>query len=326
VRKGAGILVRDSHHVKIDRSTLRGNHSFGALIEESRQVTVSRSAISRNATGVRVRYGGEGVIIEGNRIFSNDRMTVNDPEPGNDTGGQGIAFEKTAGGAVARNNRIWDNRADSYDYGEDGAAIEIFGSSNLRITGNRMWNNRAVLETGTNSLYTCAKNRITRNIAWSSTSKTATGMNLRCARRTLVAHNTFDGLTWWAMQLSHQKGSFGSSVGGLRVMNNIVRNIKSFHINTSLPDSVVLDYNLVWAPEKHVAYVVGHGYTKRLAEFRQWTGYEEHGISADPRFVGSARSYHLGASSPAIDRGLEGLTNARFWGSAPDIGRHEYKP
>lgn len=326
VRQGSGVLVERSWRIKVSRNVLRRNDSFGVLLEGSTSVIVRDNSISHNATGVRVRYGGEGVLIRSNRIFHNDRMTVNDSQPGNDTGGQGIAFEKTSGGAVARDNRIWGNRAKSIDWGEDGAAFEIFGASNVLITRNRVWNNRAVLETGTNSLYACVNNRFTRNVAWRSTTKTSVGLVLRCAEDGLIAHNTFDSLTWWAMQLSHKSGSFGASIGGLTVVNNIVYGIKSFHIDTSLPNSVVLDYNLVWAPDKHVAYVAGRGYTYELAQFREWTGHEDRGISAAPRFVDrTGHNYKLRGGSPAIDRGIRGVLPSGYHGLAPDLGRYEYR-
>jgi parallel beta-helix repeat protein len=326
VRKGSGIQVLSSRQVTVTRCVIRQNNSFGVLVERSTNVRVANNAISQNATGVRVRYGGSGVVIAENKIFRNTRMTVNDATPGNDTGGQGIAFEKTSGGAVARDNLIWGNRARSHDYGEDGAAFEIFASSNLTITRNRMWNNRAVLETGTNDLYSCRNNRFTRNVAWRSTTATSAGMVLRCARDMLVAQNTFDNLTFWAMQINHGDGSFGDSVAGLTVLNNIVNRIKSFHINDPLPSSVRLDYNLVWAPDKHVAYIVGHGYTKSLSEFRNWTGYEAHGLSRSPRFLAAGRhNYTLEGGSPAINRGLRGVTPEDYAGTAPDLGRYEYR-
>ena len=326
-RKGSGIRVQYSDHILIADSVIRRNDSFGILIDHGKYVRVQHNAISHNATGVRVRYGGRGVLIVRNRIYRNTRMIVNDATPGNDTGGQGIAFEKTTGGAIARGNQIWGNRAKSHDWGVDGNAFEIFASSNVEITGNRVWNNRAVLETGTNDLYPCENNRFTWNVAWRSTTLDSAGMVLRCARGMVVAHNTFDSLTWWAMQLTNKSSSFGNSVAGLTVANNIVRGIKIFHINTALPASVDLDYNLVWAPDKDVAYVAGHGYTKALSEFRRWTGYETHGLSAAPDFVDRvAHRYQLSAGSPAIDRGVVGVVNETFFGSAPDMGRYEYQP
>jgi Right handed beta helix region len=327
VRKGSGIRVQSSEHILITGCAIRRNNSYGILISHGRYVRVQNSAISHNATGVRVRYGGLGVVIAHNRIYLNDRMVVNDATPGNDTGGQGIAFEKTHGGAIAEDNRIWGNRAKSHDWGVDGNAFEIFGSSNVTMTGNRLWNNRAVLETGTNSLYTCADNVFSRNVAWRSTSKDSAGMVLRCAQDMVIANNTFDNLTWWAMQVTNKSSSFGPSVSGLTVVNNVVRNIKIFHLNTALPGSVQLDYNLVYAPGKDVAYVSGHGFTKLLSQFKSWTGYETHGLSKAPQFVSpSQRRYQLQADSPAIDRGILGVIAGSYFGSAPDLGRYEYRP
>ena len=74
----------------------------------------------------------------------------------------------------------------------------------------------------------------------------------------------------------------------------------------------------------HVAYVVGHGNTDSLAEFRTWTGYDAHGIQADPLLVDpAAHDYHLRAGSPAIDAGAPVLGD-KVVGSAPDIGRYDW--
>lgn len=323
VKFGAGIFVEDSSHVTITGSTIRANRSFGILIEDSTTTIVRGNTITENGTGVRVRRAGSGVVIVRNRIHTNNRMVVNDSSPGNDYGAQGVALQHTTGRVVVRGNLLWGNRAPSIDWGEDGTAFEIYGASNVVITGNRVWNNSSILETGTDGPR-CNNLRITRNVAYSAkTTGKAVGMMLRCASNSLVAHNTIDGVDFWAMQLVHGTGSFSGSLEGLRVLNNIVYGVKSFHINTSLPRSVVLDYNLVWAPEKHVAYVAGRGYTKDLRQFRSWTGYEVHGLQADPRFVSvAARDYRLRSGSPAVDRGLVGV-DGRHNGAAPDLGRYE---
>lgn len=64
-----------------------------------------------------------------------------------------------------------------------------------------------------------------------------------------------------------------------------------------------------------------------LADFQK-AGYEEHGISADPRFVsGDSGDFGLLPDSPLIDKGLHipGI-NDGFAGTAPDIGSHEFRP
>ena len=65
-------------------------------------------------------------------------------------------------------------------------------------------------------------------------------------------------------------------------------------------------------------------FTTSLAEFRAWTGYDRHGIRADPRFVDPGkRNYRLQTGSAAIDRGIVVL-GGTIVGAAPDLGRFEW--
>ncbi|HEY3437547.1 MAG TPA: hypothetical protein VGK35_07660, partial [Actinotalea sp.] len=97
------------------------------------------------------------------------------------------------------------------------------------------------------------------------------------------------------------------------------------------PASLVIDHDVVNPGNTsatygtRVAYVEGHGNTDTLAEFRAWTGYEAHGVQADPAFVDTAAGdYRLRAGSPAVDRGQD--LGEAFTGRAPDAGRYELAP
>jgi hypothetical protein len=250
---------------------------------------------------------------------------------GDDAGGEGVAIVMTTGTVVVSGNRIWGNRAQSYDYGYDGGAFSVYAASNWVITNNVTWDNRTILETGTDANKTPCKNgKFTRNINYGATTvDVSVGMALRCASYTIVANNTFEGTQSFVFDISHFNGGWGGSVEGLQIVNNViwVSTGKIYGIETDpLPDSVVIDYNLVYnSGSGYLATVVGKGGTRDLATLRSWTGLEANGIQADPRFVDAAgHDYRLRVDSPAVDSGrlLAGVTDG-YSGSAPDRGAVE---
>ena len=171
----------------------------------------------------------------------------------------------------------------------------------------------------------CDNNTFTRNLNYGATTLDQTvGMVLRCASNTLVANNTFSGMQDFVFDISHNKGTWGGSVAGLHMVNNIisVATGRIYGIGTALPSNVVLDYNVLddsgpgW-----LAMYLGKG-TKSLATFSSWTGQEMHGLAANPRFMdAAANDYRLAAGSPALDNAmmLAGITDD-YAGSAPDRG------
>ncbi len=317
---GTAVYVARASHVTIEGSVLRDNAGFGVVLENVTDTLVLNNAITGNGSGVEVRLGSDGVVIRDNRIYDNDRAV----DAGR--GASGVTFFKTTGPILADNNLLWGNTmADPAQ--PDGSAFEIYAAGNITMTRNVIWDNAVVLETGTDSRTTpCDRLTFTRNIAYRTTRQE--GLILRCASNSLVAHNTFDGLDRFAYDLSHNAGTYGGSIAGLRILNNIVFNGRAYSIDTALPSSVVIDYNLFYTAGstayegQYLAYVVGQGNTSNLAVFRSWTGYDLHGLSANPAFVNpAARDYHLTTQSPAIDRGLN--LGEPFAGTAPEIGRYE---
>jgi hypothetical protein len=143
-----------------------------------------------------------------------------------------------------------------------------------------------------------------------------------------VAQNTFDGLDTYAFYVA-TKRDFAGSIVGLRIENNIVVRGRTYSLTRGIPRSVVIDHNLSRPGGtradygNYLAYVEGRGNTDLLGEFRAWTGYDRHGLVADPRFADQrARDYHLRAGSPAIDRGAV-VVHDGYDGRAPDLGRYE---
>ncbi len=322
------VLLEHSSGIAIEGSSISGTRGgFGIEVRYSADVTISGNDIAHNAVGIRL-YGEDDptsvhdVTIEGNAIHDSDSMVVNDAIPNNDFGANGIIWHKVSGRTVARDNQIWNSRAASHDYGVDGGAFEIWGSSNMVIDGNAAWNNVNVMETGSDGP-ACAHITFTHNVAFVTTR--GVGLILRCASDSLVAHNVLDHVGDYAFELSDRSGGnhFAQSIAGLRIVDNIVLQSRLYAIRNPLPSSVSLDYNLVWSPGGPIAEVYGRGSTDSLATFQRWTGYDPHSIQADPRVLDAAQhDYHLTPGSPALDAGVV-VDGEAFTGRAPDIGRFE---
>lgn len=330
---GSGIRTENgASDILISDSLIRDNQSFGVITHSSDRITVRDNELTGNAAAVYVSYRGEGTRILDNRVHHNDRMLRNTPRDvaGNDdSGAVGLGFHKSSGAVLVRGNDIWGNRAPSYDYTWDGSAFEFYGASNVTLTDNRAWDNENILETGTDgsSGLECRNNVMTRNVAWGGTTAGRSfGMFLRCATNMLVANNTFYHMDGFIFSLGADSGNYSSNVNGMRIINNVLVQDtgKVYGIEGALPASVVIDNNLVRS-NGYVATIRHGGSTTSLQQFRDWTGFEQNGLGADPRFMDAAgRDFQLRADSPAIDRGvmLPGVTDTHS-GAAPDLGRFE---
>jgi nitrous oxidase accessory protein NosD len=316
----AGVDVRGSIGVALSDLLVHGN-SFGIEIADSSAVTVTDSEITDNASGIEIHGPSKDTRIEGNRIHANQR------DLDTSRGGTGINLYQTEGVTIVGNEI-----ADNHTVGRgDGVGVEVYGSSGLSILDNRFHGNLDVLETGTDKGHACGDLRIVGNVAWAEGAGDQHGMILRCAAHSLVANNTLVDLDLFAFDVSHRHGRYGASVDGLRIINNIAAGGRAFSIDSKLPKSVVIDRNLVQRGRKAtygnwLAFVSGHGNTRSLPELRRWTGFQRHGISADPRFKDpAAHDFTLLAGSPAIDKGAQ-VADMEYTGSAPDIGAAEFAP
>ena len=321
---GSGVRIEASKGVRIEKNSIRENHSFGIKVKDATGSIITGNSIYSNDTGIELSGSVAGTVISSNRIHDNDRMVTSS------RGGNGIVFTKTTGLVQVIGNKLWGNRARHLsDSGYDGGAFEVYGASDLSITGNLMWDNNNVMETGTDGTAACSRITFARNVAYGpgTVPRETQGLILRCASSSLFANNTFDGIDTFAFYVS-TSGSYAGSIAGLRIENNIVVRGRAYSLGPR-PTSVVIDHNLALQGGStadyadHLAFVEGRGNTDSLAEFRAWTGYDTHGLQADPRFADRAiHDYHLTAGSPAIDRGAVVLTDTVI-GAAPDIGRFE---
>ncbi len=317
--KEAGLLVKDSSEVLITDNLIRGN-SFGLQLSRTHSVVVESNKITDNASGIEVHYEGEGNLIRNNQIFENTRYLDASRSA------TGINFYYTTGHITFSDNKVWGHQTPDFS---SGLGIEIYAASNITMTRNEFWDNGDLVETGTKGGLPCNNLTFTRNVAYKSGPAVQQGLILRCASNSLIAHNTFDGLDKFVFTLSHQHGTYGASIEGLRIVNNIAVNGRVYSIETALPQSVVIDYNLAYNPGsdalygKYIAYVSDKGNTASFGEFQAWTGYEAHGVNANPKFVDRAtRDYQLAGDSPAIDRGIP--IDQEYRGSAPDLGSREH--
>jgi parallel beta-helix repeat protein len=328
VARGAGISVSESSDVLIEGNRVLENRSYGIKTWNVADVTIRGNEVAGNDEGIYVSAGAERV-----RILDNDvhhQRTMIDPSSVDTGGGVGIAFVHASGGVLAAGNRLWANRAPSPQRGYDGAAFELFGSQDVTMVDNHIWDNKHVLETGTDGApcrFTFARNVAYRGLGVPGYTR---GVLIACGADSLVANNTLDGFDVAAVSVVSPEGNpFGGSLDGLRVANNILRSDgQPLYYLSHLPSTVEVDGNLLWNSSAGLAYVEGSGSAADLATLQAWTGLEAHGLNADPRFVDAEDGdYRPESDSPAIDRGgrVDGVTDA-FVGLAPDVGCYEASP
>jgi hypothetical protein len=317
VQYGSGIAVDSSSGVTLSHLIVHDNTSFGIRTDNSSAV-IDQSNVYENDSGIEIARSGTVKVLS-NDIHNNDKMVDSG------VGAQGVSFFYTTGSVVASNNRLWSNHTLPGDpLGPDGKAFEIYGASNVTMTANVMWDNLQVLETGTDGSRTPCSNLVyTRNLAYRSNSDQTMGLILRCADHSLVASNTFVALDKFAFDVSSNYESYGGSVEGLRILDNLVVNGRTYSIDDAIPSSVVMDYNLAYTTSAatteygtYDAWVAGHDQTTSLADFQSWTGQAGHDIWGSDPLLDS--NYCPTAGSPAINSGTSvGLS---YSGSAPDIG------
>jgi parallel beta-helix repeat protein len=325
---GAGIVVNQSSNVVIRDNVIYNNVNYGIRTWYSTRVTIRGNEIKKNFEGVRISYTAGGTKVLGNRVHDNDRMI--NPGRRDQGGGVGIAFLKTTGSTLAKGNQLWKNRAPDATYGYDGGAFEIFGSSGVTIMGNRMWDNKDVLETGTSDGLACDNITFTRNVGYaaSTTPGYTRGLIIACMSHSLIANNTLRGFDQDILSITRTSGyAFQGSLDGLRLRNNIlVSDGVPIYYLQNVPSTVTIDRDIVWnRTGTSMAYIPGTGTVYGLSNFRSVTGFETHGMGVSPRFADLANNdYHLTATSPAVDAGwaIGGVTDG-FAGAAPDIGRYE---
>lgn len=130
--------------------TVRGLHadgcSWAGVSVAGTDVRLEASTITGNAAGVYLQSTARRAVVVRNRITDNNRMSVLTPEPGGDSGAFGVLVHGDDNDIGW--NHIEGSDAFSFDYGRDGAAVEIVGGRANVVHHNVAVDNDAFAELG----------------------------------------------------------------------------------------------------------------------------------------------------------------------------------
>ena len=275
---------------------------------------VERSLLSHNVAGVDVKSGSVGAKVLDNQIVDNNKMSVLTSSPTNDDSG---AFGVTlhGDGAEVAYNRISGSDAFSYDYGRDGAAVEVYGGQGNNIHHNVAVDNHDFSELGNPR---SADNTFAYNLVRSSLA-TSTFLITRGGGTSLgpVLHTHAYNNTVYLSGSSSQGFvcNAGCSPAILTLRDNIIQAAwKAGYADAPFDENNDIFYG------GRVQFRRGH-----------------RSLVANPRFVAPPLNLRLRRGSPAIDRGvdlgyrrdltgrrvpLDGDGNGR---AAVDLGAYEYR-
>jgi parallel beta-helix repeat protein len=291
-----GVTVVRARGIVIRHNIVRDN-SFGVYLIDAPEALIERNLVTGNAYGIEVHGESAGTRIERNDIVDNDGQLDDSRSAG------GIDLYFTTGGLTVADNVL---------SGNDEVGIEVYGASDVVIRGNLVTGSTDAIETGTEDGRPCARLTVTQNVFYNGSIGAGAeerGVYIRCGEDSLVAANTFDGLDRFAIGIFAGDASFAGPVERLVIRDNILANGRAFSIDSAMPESVIIDSNLLFPCRsgncpilgRQVAFVRDRGGTEEFETFRAWTGYEASGSLLDPRFVDRARrDYRLRQDSPAI--------------------------
>jgi hypothetical protein len=281
IQNGGCVALRGSFltlsGVRID------NCSFAGVDIQGDNNRVEDSIISRNIAGVIVRPEAVQNAIYRNQLVNNNRMSVLTSSPSNDDSGAfGVLLQGDRTEVVR--NKISGSDAFSYDYGRDGAAVEVFGGRQNLIRHNESIDNHTFSELGNSR---SANNTYYYNVVRSSLPASiflvtrGGGTSRGPVLRTSLYNNTA------FLNGSSSQGfvcGSGCSPDILRMRNNIVGAVLKAGFADAAFDE---DYDLFFGGQ---------------TQFTRGS----HSLVSPPGFVDpSAGDLSLRASSPAIDRGVD---------------------
>lgn len=284
-------------------------------------VTIRGAQAYGNTIGVHVKHGAHHVRVVDNELFANVALARNTPGGDDDYGAWGVLIEGTD--SVIGHNRFWDNAAwCSYDYGQDGAAIEIYAAERNLIHHNVSRDDAAFVEIGSSAHRTSSDNVLAFNTYVSQRPAAEflmvhAGQKFGPTLRTHALHNT--------VYLPRPERTQGVTCHGATCGPDIV----SLHNNVLVVGwraiyargSIGESHNVVWRPAGDPALAVQGG-----AQLSPTS------ILADPLLADpTAGDLRLRAGSPAIGAGTDLATVfATDAGGTPlaspfDIGAFAYR-
>ena len=278
--------------------------------------TVRDSLMTGSVAGAYVKASASGTRVLDSELRDNNKMSVNTPAPGDDSGAFGVLLHGSQ--SEIAGNLISGSDALSYDYGRDGAAIEVYGGSSNHLHHNLAVDNDTFSELGEagSADNTFAYNVVRSSLTDSRFLVTRGGAGSRGpVLRTALYNNTvlFTGSTSQGV-VCHE----GCTNDVLRMRNNIIQAVAKVGYADGPLDE---DYDLFWGG----AVQFSPGPNSQVA---------------DPRFVDPA-GWDLGlqALSPAVDSGeaVPGYDHDQAGASVPydgdgdgspltDRGAFEYHP
>jgi hypothetical protein len=139
--------------------------TWGGITVAGDHDTLSNNVTSHNVAGVFVKTGADYTDVTGNTVANNQQMSVNTPGGDDDSGAFGVLVNGDH--TTVEYNRISGQFANSYDYGVDGSAVEIFGAQYTSIHHNIARHNHAFTELGDprSAHTTYAYNAVTSNLS-----------------------------------------------------------------------------------------------------------------------------------------------------------------
>lgn len=178
-----------------------------------------------NVVGVSVTDRASDNVIADSEIVDNDRMSVNTPKsqnPNDDSGAFGVLLNGDRN--TVTHNKISGSFAKSYDYGTDGAAVEIYNGDRNVISHNVTSDNDTFTELGREGRRTADGNVFIYNVVTTTKNRGAflvtrgAGTSLGPVRGTFVANNT--------VSLPGKGGGWvcyaGCAPGILKLRNNVI--------------------------------------------------------------------------------------------------------
>lgn len=101
---------------------------------------------SHNVVGVSIMETAAFDAVQWSQLIDNDKMSVNDPDPDNDSGAFGVLLNGDDN--LVTRNTITGSFADSDDYTYDGAAVEVYDGDRNTVTYNVSVDNETFTELG----------------------------------------------------------------------------------------------------------------------------------------------------------------------------------
>ncbi|MER5495543.1 right-handed parallel beta-helix repeat-containing protein [Streptomyces sp. NPDC002490] len=263
-----------------------------------------------NVVGVSVAADAHHNTLQNSTLTDNNKMSVNTPGGSDDSGAFGVLLNGDDN--IVTRNLITNSRAVSYDFGHDGAAVEVFNGDRNRVEYNTARDNTTFTELGREPGRTADGNIFAFNAVTS----------VHPASAFLVTRGAETGT---------------GPVYGTRAINNSVnltgpRSEGWVCYAGCAPNVLTLRNNIIKAVGK-TGYEDGAGADEDAGvHFGAQTQFHPgpRSVLGDPAFV-SATDLRLTGASPAIARGVPvpygtDLTGDPVSTTRPDAGAYQFAP